>query len=147
MKTGRQEPGVAVLNNKIYVTGGWVTQYDDNSRSVECYDPDTNTWSKVANMNFARCQHALASLNGKLYAIGGLYWSGPGYGFTVMDDVEVYDPADDTWTCGYVDAIVDMDCLTFKDKFEDNRYQVGCCLMKKYYVENVIPIEIDCPPP
>ena len=56
--------------------------------SVDCFDPDTNTWSQVANMNIARHGHSLVILNGKLYAIGGLG----------VDSVEVYDPDNNTWT-------------------------------------------------
>ena len=54
---------VAVLNNKIYLTGGTASvMYCEPDSRVDCYDPDTNTWTRVANMNI--------SLHGKLYAIG-----------------------------------------------------------------------------
>ena len=59
--------------------------------SVDCYDPDTNTWSQMANMNIARAGHSLVSLHGRLYAIGGC---DVGY----VDSVEVYDPDNNTWT-------------------------------------------------
>ena len=86
MPTGRHYPGVAALNNKMYVTGGY---WDGQTfSSVNCYDPDTNTWSKVANMNIARQDHSLVSLHGRLYVIGG----------RGVDSVEVYDPDNNTWT-------------------------------------------------
>ena len=86
MPTDRCQPGVAVLNKKMYVTGG----YDDQDMSsAECYDPDTKTWSQVANMNIARQGHGLVSVNGRLYAFGD--WGG-------VDNVEVYDPDNNTWT-------------------------------------------------
>ena len=81
MPTMRDCPGVAALDNKIYVTEG----QDDNEQtmsSVDCYDPDTNTWSQMANMNIARSSHSLVNLHGRLYAIGGYR----------VDSVEVYDP-------------------------------------------------------
>ena len=86
MPTSRYEPGVAALDNKMYVTGG----RDGHliMPSVDCYDPDTNTWSQVANMNIAREGHSMVSLHGRLYAIGG--WG--------VDSVEVYDPDNNTWT-------------------------------------------------
>ena len=56
--------------------------------SVDCYEPDTNTWSQVANMNIAMCDHSLVSYHGRLYAIGG----------DGVDSVEVYDPNNNTWT-------------------------------------------------
>ena len=85
MPTRRRSPGVAALSNKIYVTGG----YDRKPMSsVDCYDPDTNTWSQVANMNCARKEHILVSVHGRLYAIGG----------RDADSVEVYDPDNNTWS-------------------------------------------------
>ena len=87
MPTRRGWPGVAALDNKIYVTGGMDADYEPTFR-VDCYDPDTNTWSQVANMNVSRHGHSLVSLHGKLYAIGG----------DGVDSVEVYDPDNNTWT-------------------------------------------------
>ena len=87
MPTWRERPGVAVLDNKIYVTGGvW---YGQIMSSVDCYDPDTNTWSQVVNMNLARNCHGLVSLLGRLYAIGGS---------SDVECIEVYDPDNNTWT-------------------------------------------------
>merc|ERR1712025_1027063 len=87
MPTRRYKPGVAVLDNKMYVTGGHDVGGQSMS-SVDCYDPDTNTWSQRANMNIARRGHSLVSLQGRLYAVGG--WE--------VDSVEVFDPDNDTWT-------------------------------------------------
>ena len=97
MPTEIYRPGVAALNNKIYVTGGSDGQ---SMSSVDCYDPDTNTWSQVANMNIARDGHSLVSLHGRLYAIGGYE----------CDSVEVYDPDNNTWTLlqHKLDGQVDM---------------------------------------
>ena len=60
--------------------------------SVDCYDPDINTWSQVANMNIARWGHSLVRVHGRLYAIGGYK------GGVSVDGVEVYDPDNNTWT-------------------------------------------------
>ena len=56
MPTRRYRPGVAALHNKIYVTGG--VHDGQPMSSVDCYDPDTNSWSQVANMNIARHGHS-----------------------------------------------------------------------------------------
>ena len=83
----RSWPGVAALDNKIYVTGG---QGEDGLLSrVDCYDPDTDTWTRVEDMNNARRGHDLVNLHCRLYAIGG---------FDGVDSVEVYDPDTNTWT-------------------------------------------------
>ena len=86
MPTGRFYSGVAALDNKIYVTGG---SDDDYLSSADCYDPDTNTLSQVANMNIARYGHSLVNLHGRLYAIGG---------YQGVASVEVYNPDNNTWT-------------------------------------------------
>ena len=88
MPTSSYSPGVASLDNKIYVTGGQEDIGGQSKSSVHCYDPDTNTWSQMANMNIARWGHSLVSLHGRLYAIGG----------RDVDSVEVYDPDNNTWT-------------------------------------------------
>ena len=86
MPTRRYRPGIAEVDNKIYVTGG-MNDTCQTMSSVDCYDPDTNTWSQVANMNIAMCDHSLVSYHVRLYAIGG----------DGVDSVEVYDPDNNTW--------------------------------------------------
>ena len=103
----RWESGVAALDNKIYVTGG---HNGPIRSSVYCYDPDTNTWSQVANMNIARQQHSLVS-HGRLYAIGG----------DGVDSVEAYDPDNDTWTL-------------LQHKLNGKVRLTGAGLIKKYYL-------------
>ena len=107
---------VAVLNNKIYLTGG--------TASVDCYDPDTNTWTRVANMNIGRRGHSLVSLHGKLYAIGGApsgyyAYGGDGCNRSYEDSGEVYDPDSNTWTL--------LEC-----KLDGKALDSGVGLLKKY---------------
>ena len=118
MPTVRLWPGVAALDNKIYVTGG-CDGYDDGDfcgrwsmSSVDCYDPDTNTWSRLANMNIARRGHTLVGRAGSLYAIGG---------HQVEDSVEVYDPDNNTWTL-------------LQQKLDGQVFRTGAGLIKNYYV-------------
>lgn len=89
MPTPRGAAASAVLNDKIYVIGGWTTQ---DSAVVEAYDPVTNTWSTKASMPTPRNNPAAAVVNGKIYAIGG--WSGTAN----TNVVEVYDPTSNTWS-------------------------------------------------
>ena len=77
--------GVASLNGKIYITGGWrllivckiMYHYifsDGVFKSCLCFDPSSpvdNRISKIDDMNYARYNHSLIAANGKLYAIGG----------------------------------------------------------------------------
>ena len=114
----RRRSGVAALDNKIYVTGGHLTQYDygEPVSNVDCYDPDTNTWSQVANMNIARSSHSLVSLHGRLYTIGGEY--------PEKDSVEVYDPDNNTWTL-------------LQHKLDGKVADTGAGLIKKYYLNRI----------
>ena len=107
MPTRRYSPGVAALDSKIYVTGG-----GDGLQllsRVDCYDPDTNTWSRLPDMNIARAAHSLVSLHGRLYAIGG------------VDSVEVFDPDNNTWTL-------------LQQKLDGQVFRTGAGLIKNYYV-------------
>ena len=114
MPTRRSWPGVAALDNKIYVTGGQDYIYAGQPlSSVDCYDPDTNTWSQMANMNIARRGHSLVSLHERLYATGG--WR--------VDSVEVYDPDNNTWTL-------------LQQKLDGKVFGNGDCLIKKYYLQS-----------
>ena len=67
--TMRYRPDVAALENKIYVTGGHCVGVAVSS--VDFYDPDTGTWSQMANVNIARSGISLVSLHGRLCSIGG----------------------------------------------------------------------------
>ncbi len=87
--TPRGNAASNVLDNRIYVIGGWTTQ---DSAVVEAYDPSTNSWSTKASMPTPRNGLAAAVVNGKIYAIGG--WSGTAN----TNAVEVYDPVSNTWS-------------------------------------------------
>ena len=109
----RRLPGLAALDNKIYVTGGYDVSLQRMS-SVDCYDPDTNTWSQMSNMNIARCGHSLFSLHGRLYANGGT--------LDVVND-EVYDPDKNSWTL-------------LQHKLDVDVFGSGAGLIKKYFLIN-----------
>ena len=124
MPLRRFSPGVAALDDKIYVTGG--REYDWPFSSVDCYDPDTNTWSQVANMNIARRGHSLVSLHGRLYAIGGLN----SIGEHDVDSVEVYDPDNDAWTL-------------LQHKLDIGVTYSGACLMEECYTKLELWVNFD----
>ena len=114
-------PGIAALNNKIYVTGGCNCNHQPSCRvkcnvcpvsSVDCYDPDTNTWSQMANMNNARAGHSLVSLHGRLYAIG---WGVDSW------NIEVYDPDNNAWTL-------------LQHRLDAEVFGTGATLLKKFMI-------------
>jgi N-acetylneuraminic acid mutarotase len=102
MPTTRHSMGVATApNGKIYAIGGRGTGdtcFAAGCRTVEEYDPVTNTWrgqnEGLEMMPTARDQLAVAAgPNGKLYAMGG-----KGANAARLSVVEEYDPATNTWT-------------------------------------------------
>jgi N-acetylneuraminic acid mutarotase len=83
--TPRWAHGGAVVGGYAYVFGG-----PDATTNLSCqkYDPATNTWSTMANLPAARGWTCGASLNGKVYCIGG----------SAANTLYEYDPALNAWT-------------------------------------------------
>src|SRR5712692_9930747 len=88
MNDPRQEVGVAELDGKIYVIGGYRGD-TSTADTVEVYDTKTNRWRTVAPLPQALNHVAAVSVEGKIYAIGGLPLTAATY---------EYDPERDRWT-------------------------------------------------
>ena len=104
MPTSRAVPATAVVDNKIYVIGGYsgIDRLIVNLKNldvVEMYDPQTDTWVRKQGMSIPRKQFGVGVVAGKIYAIGGYVHprdQKPGAPWRI-DLVEAYDPATDTW--------------------------------------------------
>lgn len=94
MPTPRTEFGVATVNNKIYAIGGYSGSV---LRTVEEYDPATDTWTRKADMPTPRRQLIVVSVNNKIYAIGGANFSSDPNNLIYSYSTEEYNPATDTW--------------------------------------------------
>lgn len=106
-------PGVGVLKGLLYAVGG----HDGPlvRKSCEVYDPATNTWRQVADMNMCRrnagkrwrsfgctdvqlsslCRRlfsGVCAVNNLLYVVGG------DDGSCNLASVEFYNPSTDKWT-------------------------------------------------
>ena len=68
MPTSRQEMPCALLNGQIYVSGGIIIA---STNKTEVYDPITDSWSLGVALPDARHHHMMATVNDKIYAIGG----------------------------------------------------------------------------
>jgi len=88
MPTARSSHAAAIVDGKIYVTGGLAGGY---SNTLEAYDPVTDSWATLTSLSQARAWHASAAVHGKLYVFGGFSDDDR------IDLVEVYSPASDTW--------------------------------------------------
>ncbi|GAB1609959.1 kelch-like protein 9 [Argonauta hians] len=84
-----------VLRGIIYVCGGQTTTGCVNN--VFCYDPSANSWEDRSRMLRPRCNHILACVKDKFYAIGGNVEDSHGLA-SPIDLVESYNPKTDQWT-------------------------------------------------
>ena len=80
------------INGILYAVGG--VDKSETLTSTLAYDPRNNTWTEKAPMPTAREHLTSATINGKLYVIGGRT-AGMS---TNVDANEVYDPANNKWT-------------------------------------------------
>ena len=79
----------AVVDDIIYVIGGYRTLSFDATAVVYRYDPRSDLWSPAAALPSPRGALAAAVIDGRIYAAGGA----PG-----GNDLTVYDPMTDRWT-------------------------------------------------
>jgi N-acetylneuraminic acid mutarotase len=95
MRFGRNHCGGAFIDGKFYVVGGRrrVIAFDTN----EVYDPQTDTWATQAPMPTSRAGIGVAAVNGELFVFGGETYDPNGGGGEVHGEVEVFNPATNTW--------------------------------------------------
>ena len=90
----------SVVRGRIYAIGGsYTTGLPGGStqlKSVEEYNPETDTWTGKANLPTPR-EAPTSAVNDKIYVIGGSKGF-VGLQYNSVSTVEEYDPATDTWT-------------------------------------------------
>ena len=114
LPTQRTEFATAVVEGKIYLIGGTLFE---NARGVErpelgpgiwrgpfgmslveVYDPETNTWQRLADMPTVRSSATAAVVDGKIYVLAGYVGKDNRHvNLKVLKVVERYDPQTDTW--------------------------------------------------
>ena len=100
LSVGRAYHTVTQLpSGKVLVVGGQATGSSSSLKSAELYDPSTNSWILAASLKYARKTHAAALLpSGKVVVMGGYTDLYPAGGSPYENTVELYDPANNTWT-------------------------------------------------
>jgi N-acetylneuraminic acid mutarotase len=91
MPHGRNWATCALINNLIYIIGGYKHNYNDR------YDPSTNTWTTLAPLPISSLYGATREnpvINGIIYVTHGQDPPSPAYYATVY----AYDPSTNTWT-------------------------------------------------
>ena len=101
LPTHRTGFSTAIVDGKIYLIGG--TLFGNERRGpfgmslVEVYDPETNTWQRLADMPTARSDPKTAVVDGKIYVLAGYEARDRRMNFKFLNVVEMYDPTTDTW--------------------------------------------------
>ncbi|MCX4530836.1 carboxypeptidase regulatory-like domain-containing protein [Streptomyces sp. NBC_00841] len=89
-----QDNAVATADDgKVYSVGGASRTAYQSKGYV--YNPETTSWSPIADSGTPREAPQAAFLDGKLYVTGG--WSPSG---ATLTSTQIYDPASDSWTTG-----------------------------------------------
>ncbi|NXB71997.1 NS1BP protein, partial [Donacobius atricapilla] len=91
MQYARSGLGTAELHGRLIAAGGY--NREECLRTVECYDPEKDSWTFIAPMRTPRARFQMAVLMGQLYVVGG----SNGH----SDDLscgEMYEPEIDDWT-------------------------------------------------
>ncbi len=87
------EMGVAELNGKIYVLGGYPSSRV-TVNTVQVYDSASNTWQLTAPLPLGVNHPMPAVANGKIYLIGGQTDTGSAF----VNHVQEFNPATTNWT-------------------------------------------------
>jgi len=94
MPTARYSFGLVEYNGLLYAIGGYNAT---GLKTVEAYDPATDTWQTKTSMPTGRGFLIVAKASGKIYAIGGIT-GGDFDNITYLYVNEEYDPVSDKWT-------------------------------------------------
>jgi len=89
-----QEFHAAVLDEMIYIAGGIDGNNEDSNRAYR-FDPESDTWERIADLPSARHHMPLVVANDSLYAIGGLITVSDG--FSAANNLWLYDVENDEW--------------------------------------------------
>lgn len=96
----------AELFDKIYVFGGWDSEYTGSLNLTLVYDPSADTWTTLTsaplNGAIGRGDHSSSVISGKIYTFGGYGQRvGTDWATTVaLNTLEIFDPYVGTWVPG-----------------------------------------------
>jgi N-acetylneuraminic acid mutarotase len=95
MPSARYGLSTSLVNGKIYAVGGNIIENGDefSVSVVESYNPQTDTWTRKADVPVARFVLSTVVAGGKLFAVGGVMW--PSQEFVAA--FEAYDVDTDAW--------------------------------------------------
>jgi N-acetylneuraminic acid mutarotase len=92
----RDHGGGAAVNGLFYAVGGRAGTIPAHLARVDAFDPASRTWSPRRPLPTSRAGAAVGVLDGRIVVAGGE--GNPAAAGGVFAEVEVYDPASDTWS-------------------------------------------------
>ena len=93
----RAEAARGVVNNKLYVFGGYYNAKIQATPRCDVYDPATNTWKRLPDMPVAMTHQGMVVDGSTIWLIGGYVGDHPGPGSTM---VWKFNAAKNTWSRG-----------------------------------------------
>jgi N-acetylneuraminic acid mutarotase len=89
-----------LIDGKLYVTVG-LDGFEGVRNYLYVYDPDANTWEKLAPTPFPPASCAVGVLDRKLYLAGGVAWKKANSAeYQETNALSIFDPALNLWTDG-----------------------------------------------
>ena len=102
MSTARGDIGLGELNNEIYVTGGWESDWCTPSKVVEKYNPKTDTWVTLPDLLYGRGDMVTGVLDNYIFSIAGEQKQGfslPHCNISIpVNYVGKYSPSSNAWS-------------------------------------------------
>lgn len=128
MSVGLAFPTADVIDNKIYICGGFLSD-PGTTNLVQEYDPENDSWTLKEELPHGIGHHVSGVIDGKLYLAGGLHNAATDYSYGESISL-VYDPELDQW-----DTIASMNSTQQINSRSSGRVQASSCVYNgKLYV-------------
>jgi hypothetical protein len=98
MSIARSSPFVGVVNNIVYVFGGFINNDTDIAPETEVYYPLTDSWSFASDIPTPRFGGSTVVVEDKIYTIGGCYYNDQQQNIEVSNLIEMYDTTTGEWS-------------------------------------------------
>jgi N-acetylneuraminic acid mutarotase len=89
--SGLNAPTASIVNNKLYIMGGFEAVTNMPTDEVQVYNLKTHQWTKAKPLPNPRGGHVAVVLDGKIHLFGG------GNSVSTLADHSEYNPATNTW--------------------------------------------------
>ena len=94
MPIGRRNTAAVACGDAIYTFGGWPSNSETATRTVQMYEPASNMWTILPDLPGNSLRDAAAvELDGSVYLLGGYL-----YDYAITDQLLRFDPRSGSWT-------------------------------------------------